>query len=200
MTITRKHFLLGGLASVSAALLLEACSSGDDEGEGGLDEVGDGDGDPTTGDGDGDPTTGDGDGDPTTGDGDGDPTTGDGDGDPTTGDGDGDPTTGDGDGDPTTGDGDGDPTTGDGDGDEEQACPLGASGSIADNHGHVLLIPQADILAGVQKVYDIKGNANHSHTVTMTASDFAFIAQGNQIDKMASYLQGHDHAVYIACL
>jgi hypothetical protein len=65
----------------------------------GMDEVGDGDGDPTT--------TGDGDGD-----GDGDPTTtgdGDGDGDPTTGDGDGDPTTGDGDGDPTTGDGDGDP-------------------------------------------------------------------------------------------
>jgi hypothetical protein len=62
-------------------------TSGDqgEEGSGtaetGGNDMGDGDGDPTSGDGDGDPTSGDGDGDPTAGDGDGDPTTGDGDGD-----------------------------------------------------------------------------------------------------------------------
>ncbi len=46
----------------------------------------------------------------------------------------------------------------------------------------------------------VKGSANHSHTLTLTASDFAFLAQGNGVDKTSSYLQGHDHMVFIACL
>jgi hypothetical protein len=54
--------------------------------------------------------------------------------------------------------------------------------------------------AGVQKQYDIKGGANHSHMVTLTPADFASLALGNQVDKLASFLQGHDHQVLIACL
>lgn len=169
MMITRKQFLLGSLASLTTSVLLEACSSDDDQGR---ESFGEGDGD-----GDDDPSS--------TGDGDGDPTT--------TGDGDGDPTTGDGDGD---GDGEGD---GDGDGDAD-TCPAGASGTITQNHAHVLLIPQADILAGTQKTYDIKGGANHSHTVTLTADDFTTLALGVTVEKVSSFLQGHSHQVFIGCL
>jgi hypothetical protein len=124
--MTTKNLLTLGITCGIASTLMLSVGCADDNATGtSLDEVGDGDGDPTgittetsaegmeaEGDGDGDPSTGD--GDPSTGDGDGDPSTGD--GDPSTGD--GDPSTGD--GDPSTGDGDpstgdGDPSTGDGD-------------------------------------------------------------------------------------
>jgi hypothetical protein len=123
--MTTKNLLsLGLTCAITCVLLVDSGCGDDDANEVGLDEVGDGDGDPTgtstmattegmDGVGDGDPPSegdGEGDGDPP-GEGDGD---GDGDGDPPgEGDGDGDPPgEGDGDGDPP-GDGDGhhDPTT-----------------------------------------------------------------------------------------
>jgi len=82
----------------------------------------------------------------------------------------------------------------------DPVCPQGASGTILENHGHVLLISQADILAAVPKVYNIQGGANHNHTVSLTAADFAQLALGNQVDKTSSFLQAHSHMVLIACL
>ena len=204
MSMSRKQFLVGSAAAATATLVLNACSDDGDEGRDtfntGAETSGDGDGDPS-GDGDGDPT-GDGDGDPSgdgdgdmSGDGDGD-MTGDGDGD-MTGDGDGD-MSGDGDGD-MSGDGDGD-MSGDGDGDVPLVCPDGASGTVLTNHGHTLLVPQADVMAGVQKNYNIQGNANHNHTVTVTASDFNQLALGNEVQTQSSFLMAHDHVVLIACL
>ena len=213
MTISRKQFLVGGAAAAAATLVLDACSDdgdgrdtlntslGTSSGDGDGDPTGDGDGEPA-GDGDGEPT-GDGDGEPA-GDGDGEPA-GDGDGEPT-GDGDGEPA-GDGDGEPA-GDGDGEPAgdgdgdmSGDGDGEPEPlVCPDGASGTILANHGHTMLIPQADVMAGVQKVYNIQGGGNHNHMVTLTASDFNQLALGNEVQKQSSFLMAHDHVVLIACL
>jgi hypothetical protein len=35
------------------------------------------------------------------------------------------------------------------------------------NHGHVLLVPAADVQAGVTKSYDIRGTADHTHVVVI---------------------------------
>jgi hypothetical protein len=64
----------------------------------------------------------------------------------------------------------------------------------------VLLIPQADILAGVPKIYNIQGMANHGHTVSLSAGDFAQLALGNPIQQESSFLQAHTHTVLMACL
>ena len=82
----------------------------------------------------------------------------------------------------------------------DPVCPQGASGTILENHGHTLLISQADVVAAVPKVYNIQGGANHNHTVSLTAADFAQLALGNQVDKTSSFLQAHSHMVLIACL
>lgn len=54
MSITRKQFLVGGLASATSALLLDGCASDSDDGRDTFEGAGDGDGD-STGDGDGSP-------------------------------------------------------------------------------------------------------------------------------------------------
>jgi hypothetical protein len=63
-----------------------------------------------------------------------------------------------------------------------------------------MLVPQADVMAGVQKVYNIQGGANHNHSVTLTPGDFSQLALGNEVQKQSSFLQAHDHVVLIACL
>jgi hypothetical protein len=62
-----------------------------------------------------------------------------------------------------------------------------------------LLIPQADILAGVAKVYDIQGMSAHNHTVSLTPGDFSQLALGNPVQKESSSV-GHMHTVIMACL
>jgi hypothetical protein len=64
----------------------------------------------------------------------------------------------------------------------------------------VLLIPQADILAGVGKNYNIQGAANHNHVVSFTAGDFAQMALGNPIQHDSTFIQAHMHTVITACL
>jgi hypothetical protein len=63
-----------------------------------------------------------------------------------------------------------------------------------------MVIPQADVIAGAPKVYNIQGGANHGHMVSLTADDFSQLALGNEIQKQSSFLQSHDHVVLIACL
>ena len=72
--------------------------------------------------------------------------------------------------------------------------------TILANHGHVLLISQADIIAGVAKDYNIQGMANHGHIVSLTPGDFAQLALGNPVQKESSFLQAHTHTVIMACL
>lgn len=46
---------------------------------------------------------------------------------------------------------------------------------ILANHGHRLLVSDADVAAGVDKTYSIQGNALHDHQITITAADFAIL-------------------------
>lgn len=82
------------------------------------------------------------------------------------------------------------------------AAPDAAAGSpattIGDNHSHAphkMTVTAADIAAGVDKTYSIMGAANHDHMVTITAAQFAMLAQGQAVgDLSTAYsLDGHTH-------
>jgi hypothetical protein len=71
--------------------------------------------------------------------------------------------------------------------------------AIAANHGHALTISAADKMAGVAKDYDIKGSADHSHTVSLAADDFADLSGGTVVIVTSSTDAGHSHDVTITC-
>jgi hypothetical protein len=71
--------------------------------------------------------------------------------------------------------------------------------SIANNHGHELLVSVADIVAGKPKTYDIAGSSGHSHEVTLTADDFAAIAGGKDLRIASTPVSNHRHTVRVRC-
>ena len=73
------------------------------------------------------------------------------------------------------------------------------SGGIVGNHGHALTVSDADVAAGVDKTYDIQGNAGHTHQVTISAAQFAEIAQGKSVLVTTSEGSLHTHEVSVAC-
>jgi hypothetical protein len=75
----------------------------------------------------------------------------------------------------------------------------GCSESIASNHGHVLTVSQSDIDAAAEKTYDITGSADHPHQVTLSADDFAMLADGGTIGVTSSTDSGHSHDVTVMC-
>ena len=78
----------------------------------------------------------------------------------------------------------------------------GTSADIAGNHGHVLSLSKADVMAGTAKTYDISGGAGHSHSVTISISQFTSL-QGNTMAttvSSASATDGHTHSITITCV
>lgn len=68
---------------------------------------------------------------------------------------------------------------------------------IFDNHGHELVIPMADITAGLAKTYDAQGEAGHSHFVELTADDFTALKMGMTVRKYSC--NGGDHQYVLSC-
>lgn len=81
----------------------------------------------------------------------------------------------------------------------------GTRAAIATNHGHVLVVSMDDVAAGAEKAYDIRGSADHTHTVTITTQQFASLGE-NQAIMMESSLNAsptfgtHEHTVMVACV
>ena len=77
----------------------------------------------------------------------------------------------------------------------------GTSVTIGTNHGHVLTVSAADVAAGVDKTYDITGTSPHSHSVTITAANFASLASNPNGSVMVTSTSGgaHTHQVTILC-
>jgi hypothetical protein len=76
--------------------------------------------------------------------------------------------------------------------------------SIANNHPppgqHIVAVPFADVTAGVDKMYDIKGMADHSHTITLTAANFATLKAGTQVIVTSTTTLAHMHDVTVVCM
>jgi hypothetical protein len=78
----------------------------------------------------------------------------------------------------------------------------GTTTSIADNHGHALSVPRADVMAGTQKMYDIEAAGGHSHIVTVTAAMFTMLQSNTtvMVNSAAGDTDGHTHRVTIMCV
>lgn len=80
---------------------------------------------------------------------------------------------------------------------------------ILDNHrttggGHELVVTSADVVAGVLASYDIRGdNTGHTHEVTLTADDFADLADGRTgtvfSSNNGSAGASHAHEIRLSC-
>jgi len=74
--------------------------------------------------------------------------------------------------------------------------------SIAQNHGHVMVVTIDDINGGAAKAYDITGTADHGHRVSLSAADYAMLQQGTTVGVRSSDASTgplHTHAVRIQC-
>ena len=72
--------------------------------------------------------------------------------------------------------------------------------TIGTNHGHTANVPAADVNAGVQKSYDIKGSSGHPHTITVTAAMFAMLKAGTPVTVTSTNDANHTHTVTITCV
>ncbi len=77
---------------------------------------------------------------------------------------------------------------------------MGCGTTIGTNHGHSMMVTEADVNAGVDKDYDIMGTSMHTHTVTITAANFATLAmQGGGTIMVTSSDAGHTHNITVNC-
>jgi hypothetical protein len=62
----------------------------------------------------------------------------------------------------------------------------------------VFNVSNADVMAGVDKVYDTTGTATHPHWLQVTAADFAKLKAGGTVRKL-SCNDGHEHEFIVNC-
>lgn len=70
---------------------------------------------------------------------------------------------------------------------------------IGANHGHTMTVPAADIVAGVEKTYQIQGASAHPHTVTISAAQFTMLQANTTIMVVSSNDSAHTHTVTVSC-
>jgi len=73
--------------------------------------------------------------------------------------------------------------------------PGDEEGSISANHGHSAVIRAAQINAANVVSLDIRGNATHPHTVSLTQADVIAIGASTRVSKQSTSDDGHDHTV-----
>jgi hypothetical protein len=83
------------------------------------------------------------------------------------------------------------------DGGMAMSCTGMIMAAISGNHGHTLMIPMADIMAGTTKCYNAAGTAGHPHYITMTAADFTMLRGGGVVTKFSC--NGGDHQYVLSC-
>ena len=66
---------------------------------------------------------------------------------------------------------------------------------IGSNHGHAGTITAAQLTAAGALSLDIRGSADHPHTVELTAADITTVAASRRVNKESSTDDGHSHSV-----
>jgi hypothetical protein len=61
-----------------------------------------------------------------------------------------------------------------------------ASGSISANHAHVATVTSVELTAGNAVTLDIRGQADHPHTVSLTAAEVVQIRDGQRVTKTST--------------
>lgn len=75
----------------------------------------------------------------------------------------------------------------------------GTTVRISANHGHVLVVSKDDVAAGVDQTYDIMGTAAHTHSVTITAAQFATLQTNQSIMTTSTVASSHSHSIVVMC-
>lgn len=76
--------------------------------------------------------------------------------------------------------------------------PLAAgdkAGAVSANHGHTAVITAARLAAPDAVDLDIRGQADHPHSLTLTASEVSAIAANQRVSKESSSDAAHSHTV-----
>jgi hypothetical protein len=68
-------------------------------------------------------------------------------------------------------------------------------GTIGSNHGHTAEITAAQLGGGQDITLDIRGQATHPHTVTISVSELTSIAGNQRVSKESTTDEGHSHTV-----
>jgi hypothetical protein len=69
------------------------------------------------------------------------------------------------------------------------------SGSVSANHGHEAVIEAAKLAEGRAIALDIRGDADHPHTVELSAAEVMRIAGRERVSKSSTRDAGHTHTV-----
>ena len=75
----------------------------------------------------------------------------------------------------------------------------GAKDGGIDDPKHHLIVPAADITAGVPKTYSIQGTETHDHKVTLEAADFAKLATDANVFVTSTKVLQHMHTFEVVC-
>ena len=75
----------------------------------------------------------------------------------------------------------------------------GTSVNIGANHGHSMSVTAADVSAGAAKTYDIRGSADHTHSVTINAGAFAMLATNQSAMTISTTVDNHSHNIMVSC-
>jgi hypothetical protein len=73
--------------------------------------------------------------------------------------------------------------------------PSDEVGTISNNHGHVAVVTQAQIVAGNAVQLDIRGAADHTHSVTLTMAAIQAVQGGRPVVTDSTTTADHIHTV-----
>ena len=69
------------------------------------------------------------------------------------------------------------------------------SGNVSANHGHVATVSGAQITTALGVALDIRGQADHPHTVTLSAAEIQRIGSRQQVTATSTTDAFHSHVV-----
>jgi hypothetical protein len=69
------------------------------------------------------------------------------------------------------------------------------SGTISNNHGHVAVVTAAQLVAGNAVQLDIRGQADHTHQVTLNAAALQAIMANQPVSTDSTMTSDHQHTV-----
>lgn len=76
-----------------------------------------------------------------------------------------------------------------------QQDTTGRHGEVSANHGHAAVLTAAHFSSDGGVTLDIRGEADHTHTVQLTSVEVDLIEAGQQVSKSTSTTDAHFHTV-----
>jgi hypothetical protein len=73
--------------------------------------------------------------------------------------------------------------------------PGDKAGAVSANHGHTAIVTAATLASPTTVTINMRDQATHNHTLTLTAAEVTSIAANTRVEKISSTDDGHNHTV-----